>query len=371
MKHVLIGITVLFLLISCDGIEEGVVDPNDESFIVEDISAPLELIYSSVDSTLLTSISFSNVESVKKVWFELSSEDGFLESRSVEMHLYDSSNSNYFGTSNFSINDPTGVYAIEYFVNTFVQTRVKLASHSFYFDNTRDVQFENLTAPEVFIYSEDDPYLRTSIRLSNTYNLKNVWIKINSSDQQIIIADSIQLKRAPDGSPYFITTYYDSLNMSPDYPDDNYTIDYYIQTTSSNNDKIASHEFAYEGSGINTPPVISNPLFYYEDEDPALRDTLENNRPFIFSIEVTDVNGLSDIDSVYTDFYSPNNPSALRVLMFDDGDETHGDLVAGDGIYSFKNIFLSAQGERKFEFWARDRAGDLSNMITHNIVVKQ
>ena len=371
MKHVLIGITVLFLLISCDGIEEGVVDPNDESFIVEDISAPLELIYSSVDSTLLTSISFSSVESVKKVWFELSSEDGFLESRSVEMHLYDSSNSNYFGTSNFSINDPTGVYAIEYFVNTFVQTRVKLASHSFYFDNTRDVQFENLTAPEVFIYSEDDPYLRTSIRLSNTYNLKNVWIKINSSDQQIIIADSVQLKRAPDGSPYFITRYYDSLKMSPDYHDDNYTIDYYIQSTSSNREKIASHEFEYEGSGINTPPIISNPLFYYEDEDPALRDTLENNRPFIFSIEVTDVNGLSDIDSVYTDFYSPNNPSAVRVVMFDDGNQANGDLVAGDGVYSFKNIFQNAQGERKFEFWARDRAGDLSNMIIHNIVVKR
>ena len=82
------------------------------------------------------------------------------------------------------------------------------------------------------------------------------------------------------------------------------------------------------------------------------------------------MNGLSDIDSVYTDFYSPNNPSAFRVLMFDDGDEAHGDLVAGDGIYSFKNIFQNAQGERKFEFWARDRAGALSNMITHIVVVK-
>ena len=56
--------------------------------------------------------------------------------------------------------------------------------------------------------------------------------------------------------------------------------------------------------------------------------------------------------------------------MFDDGDEEHGDLVAGDGIYSFKNIFVNAQGDRKFEFWARDRADKLSNMITHNVVVK-
>ena len=102
-----------------------------------------------------------------------------------------------------------------------------------------------------------------------------------------------------------------------------------------------------------------------------LRDTLENETEFILSINVSDENGLSDIDSVYTDFYSPNNPSAIRVLLYDDGDGEHGDMTAGDGIFSLKNIFSAdATGERKFEFWARDNAGELSNMITHNVVVK-
>lgn len=370
MKQILASALLLFLIFGCDGIEEGVIDPNDEIFVVDDLSAPVELVYSSVDSTFITSISFSSVESVKKVWFELSSEDGLLETRSGDMIIEEDYDLSYYGVSSFSINDPTGMYVIEYYVNTSLQTRKKLASHSFYYDNTRDVQFENLTAPLEFIYSSNDPFLHTAIRLSNTYNLRNVWIKIKSSDSPLVIADSVQLQKAPDGSPYYFTTYYDSLKMSPDYPDDNYTIDYYIQSISNSSEKIASHEFAFEGSGINTPPVISNPLFYYEDEEPTLRDTLENSKPFVFSIEVTDVNGLSDIDSVYSDFYSPNNPSAYRVLMYDDGDVDHGDLVAGDGIYSFKNIFQNAQGERRFEFLSRDRAGELSNMIIHNVVVK-
>jgi len=370
MKQIFAAILLLFLIINCDGIEEGIIDPSDESFVVNNISAPTELVYSGEDTKLLTSISFSSIESVQKVWYNLSSEDGFIQKGSVNMSAEDTVSSSYFGSSGFSIDDPTGIYVVEYYVNTSVQIDKKIASHSFYYDNTKDVTFENLTAPTEFIYSSLDPFLRTAIRLSNTYNLQNVWIKIESSDSPFVIIDSLQLMRAPNGSPYYITTYYDSLKMSPSYPNGNYNIDYYIKTTTNDKQIIKTHSFSYIGEGKNTPPEISNPLFYYEDENPILRDTLENNKPFIFSIDVVDANGLSDIDSVYTDFYSPNNPSAFRVLMFDDGDEAHGDLVAGDGIYSFKNIFQNAQGERKFEFWARDRAGDLSNMITHNVVVK-
>ena len=149
-----------------------------------------------------------------------------------------------------------------------------------------------------------------------------------------------------------------------------YTIDYYFQTGIQAEKKIASHNFDYDNLQNNDAPIISNPLFYYSNESPILRDTLENDRVFILSIEVADDNGLSDIDSVYTDFYSPNNPSALRVILFDDGKEENGDEIAGDGIYSWKNKFQDAFGDRKFEFWARDRAGVLSNMITHNVVVK-
>jgi hypothetical protein len=56
--------------------------------------------------------------------------------------------------------------------------------------------------------------------------------------------------------------------------------------------------------------------------------------------------------------------------MNDFGDYvSYGDAVAGDGIYSYKNTFSSGatKGIRRFEFFAVDRSGLLSNVITHYI----
>lgn len=260
MKQIIVSILLLILLIGCDGIEEGVVDPNDVSFFVEGIYAPSEVKYSGVDTQIFTTITFTNIESIKRVWINITSQDGVIDI-----------------TENMSMISPY----------------------------------------------KNDP-----------------------------------------------NTFAAAVKMSEDNPNLIYTIKYFVSTDQQTQKIIASHDFEYNNLQDNVAPVISNPLFYYEDEEPILRDTLENNKPFIFSIEVTDENGLSDIDSVYTDFYSPNNPSAFRVLIYDDGNEEHGDEVAGDGIYSFKNIFQNAQGDRKFEFRASDRAGVLSNMITHILVVK-
>jgi hypothetical protein len=59
--------------------------------------------------------------------------------------------------------------------------------------------------------------------------------------------------------------------------------------------------------------------------------------------------------------------------MVDDGDENLGDEVAGDGIYSFKNIFAeTAQvGVWKFEYSAVDKSGLKSNTIMHNLYLQR
>lgn len=226
---------------------------------------------------------------------------------------------------------------------------------------------EVLTAPSEVEYSGGNTIVNTSLSFSSSEDLERVWLNVNSVDGTIEIARNLEMTSPDKNNP---RTFSASFNMIEENPSIMYTIEYFISTTVQAEIKIASHNFEYNNLQDNFAPVISNPLFYYDDEEPMLRDILENNKPFIFSIDVSDENGLSDIDSVYTDFYSPNNPSAVRVLMYDDGNEEHGDLIAGDGIFSFKNIFLNADGERKFEFWARDRAGALSNMITHNVVVR-
>ena len=263
MKQILASVFLLFLIISCDGIEEGVVDPYDETFLVENISAPTELKYSGEDTQVFTTITFSNTESIKRVWVNINSQDGAIEiARNVDM---------------------ISPYNNE--LNTFAIS-IKMF--------------------------EDDPTLK-------------------------------------------------------------YTIDYFVSTEVQSQKKIASHDFDYNNMQDNISPVISNPLFYYVDDSPTLSDTLSNNAEFLLSIEVTDNNGLSDIDSVYTDLFNyqnPNNTIITRIELFDDGDVNHGDEMAGDGVYSRKGFFpIDSEGNRKFEFTAKDRTGATSNVISHNFVV--
>jgi hypothetical protein len=369
MRNLLV-LMLIFAFWSCDGIEDSVVEPTESQFLVEEISAPTSVIYAGDTTNITTEIKFSNIESLNKIWFEFSSNDFLVSVADVEMLSNAGSPNTFSGTSKMNEEHPTGNYVINYYVNTLLQEKKKIASHILFYDNLKDVKFENLEAPNQYVYSEDNKYVVTTISFSNTYYLRNVWFSIKSSDGTIILTDSVKMGQTSGFSPFMINTFKDSLMMESSNSNNNYIIDYFIKTELESKIKVASHEFSFETDGANTPPVISNPLFYYIDEAPMLRDTLENNKEFIFSIYVTDENGLNDVDSVYTDFYSPNNPSAYRVILFDNGDDANGDEVAGDGIFSGKNIFVDAFGDRKFEFWARDNSGALSNMITHNVVVK-
>ena len=263
MKQIIVSILLLVLLISCDGIEEGIVDPNDVSFFVEGISAPSDVKYSGDDTQIFTTITFTNIKSIKRVWISVTSQNGVIgiaENMSM-ISPYKNDPNTFAASVKMEIDDPNLIYTIKYFVSTDQQAEKKIASHDFEYNNMQD----------------------------------------------------------------------------------------------------------------NIAPVISNPLFYYVDESPTLRDTLSNNAEFILSIEVSDENGINDIDSVYTDLFNyqdPNNTIITRIILFDDGNVDHGDGHAGDGIYSRKGYFpIDSEGDRKFEFIAKDRVGATSNIISHNFVV--
>jgi hypothetical protein len=231
--------------------------------------------------------------------------------------------------------------------------------------NDGEFSVVDIQAPKSLEYVGADTKLTTSITFSDSKAIIVAWVQVSAQDGSFDITYRKEMSKANENQ------YSTSIGMTSEMPSTKYTIDYHYQTETQSDKKIASHDFTYDNMQNNIAPIISNPLFYYLDDEPTLLDTLENDKEFILSIKVTDGNGLSDIDSVYTDFYSPNNPSAIRVILFDDGKVAeHGDKIAGDGIYSLKNIFSGASGDRKFEFWARDRRGMLSNMITHNLVVK-
>jgi hypothetical protein len=90
----------------------------------------------------------------------------------------------------------------------------------------------------------------------------------------------------------------------------------------------------------------------------------------LFAVTVSDINGLSDIDSVYFMNLSATTPAPFP--LFDDGDLTaHGDSVASDGTYSVLLSITSSNtpGVKNFRFSVVDRAGakvDSTRQITIN-----
>ena len=105
----------------------------------------------------------------------------------------------------------------------------------------------------------------------------------------------------------------------------------------------------------------------------------EPNRA-LMEVEVSDSEGLADIDSVY--FYSQKPDSTLAnggqpFLMVDNGLEYNpeeplietGDKIAGDGIYSLSLLVNpgTAPGIYTFSFYIRDKAGNLAGPVNRTI----
>jgi hypothetical protein len=104
----------------------------------------------------------------------------------------------------------------------------------------------------------------------------------------------------------------------------------------------------------------------------------------LMTVEVSDPQGLADIDSVY--FYSLKPDSTLAnmgkpFLLVDDGvpfnpstrDPETGDLAAGDGIYSYSIIVYNNPqtnlGVYTFYIYIRDKAGNLTGPETRQIAI--
>ena len=121
----------------------------------------------------------------------------------------------------------------------------------------------------------------------------------------------------------------------------------------------------------NFPPQIM---------DLIIPSEIDRGVEFIFSISVSDPNGLSDIYLVYFELFRPDGSIVYldeenqftTFPMFDNGDlEGAGDEFENDGIYSLKNSFgeTSQTGDWTFNFYAIDNSGTLSNQIIHNLTV--
>jgi len=236
-------------------------------------------------------------------------------------------------------------------------------------------QIVRISTPSQFTYAPYDSLMTVNITLNTSANVKSVSVNLYDPDGNIKNNSGIQLFDNGNTDKNGDTvkgdnTYSNKVPLSHYYPKGTYEIDYYVTDLSGNTKLAAIHSFVFDNGQANAAPVISKLV---------MPDSVSIGESFIFTVTASDSNGLNDIAYVDFQLYRPdgsqvkdNNGSAL-FFMQDNGDYLHfGDNVAGDGVFSYKNSFASnaPSGSWKFVFQAKDKSGLLSNIITHNIIVK-
>ena len=214
-----------------------------------------------------------------------------------------------------------------------------------------------------------DSLLNLRLIFTSTSQVYKAYFDVYSSDNSRLNSEPIEMYKIIDD------LYENQFLLSRQYPIGNYTIRFSAIGYEGNLKQVAIGNFYFKNGQDNLPPVISNSII-----DP---DTLVvTQQTLIFtSVEASDPNGSSDILEVYFVVYKPDSTTNnYKWLLLDDGsccplppfNEVSGDLIAGDGIFSRKiQVDQSNQkGTYRFEFRAKDRIGDLSNILNHFVLIQ-
>ena len=211
-------------------------------------------------------------------------------------------------------------------------------------------------------YSENDSLVTIGIIFTSSSEVGEVFCDVFASDNSKLNPSKIQL--FDNNNNRFLSEF----PLSQYYPNGIYTIRYYVKNADETMKQVAVGSFKYNNGQDNLPPEISNTVV-----DP---DTVVVTAPTVIltSVEASDPNGQNDILKVYFIVYNPDGSSNGNELeLFDDGNiDDHGDLFAGDGIYSLliQVDQTNEKGTYRFEFSARDRGGNQSNTIDHIVLIQ-
>lgn len=236
-----------------------------------------------------------------------------------------------------------------------------------------DYSVKSVSPTDSIKYLVTDSLITIKISFGLFSNLQSVFcdvfdvdnIKLNSSP--VVLFDNGDLANGDstsnDGS------FSNRFPLSTYYPNGNYNIKYFVIDKSEQTKQVAIATFIYNNGQPNKAPFISNAI---------LHDSINVNVSFIFSVNAQDSNGYRDIKSVYFQLYRPDSTLVIgsggqsKFELDDNGNlSVFGDVLGGDGIFSYKNSFSATaqKGLWRFEFEAEDRAGIISNKITKSIKV--
>lgn len=193
--------------------------------------------------------------------------------------------------------------------------------------------------------------------------LSNTSVKLAWSDL-CTYETGYQIEKKEGNSPSVLLANLPANSI--DYIDNEYDFSiittYTIKTYTLHNESDPQSISLYSGY----KPIISNDIV---DPDTAV---VTDTTSILTSVNVFDQDGLSDIDKVYFVVYRPNGTTnGAQNVLFDDGLSSHGDLTAGDGIYSLiiEIYSTNTKGIYRLEFQAKDRNGNLSNILNHLLLI--
>ena len=191
--------------------------------------------------------------------------------------------------------------------------------------------------------------------------------QISKAYFDIYASDNSKLNSSPVEMEEVIENIFENqFVLKRENPIGNYTVRF-TASGGANTKQVAVASFYFNNGQDNLPPEIFNSVI---DPDTAV---VTDTTVIFTSVGAMDPNGVSDIMEVYFIVYKPDGTTNnSKVLLFDDGRIENGDKLAGDGIYS-RLIQVNQDNDKgtyRFEIRAKDRSGELSNIINHFVLIQ-
>jgi hypothetical protein len=214
-----------------------------------------------------------------------------------------------------------------------------------------------------------DSLLNLRLLFTQSSQVFKAYFDIYSSDNSRLNTEPVEMDEILEN------VFENQFILKREYPIGNYTIRFSAEGFDGKLKQVALTTFYFLNGQDNLPPVISNSVI--EPDTVIVNDTT-----VIFtSIEAMDPNGKSDLLEVYFKVYKPDgSTNNFKWLLLDDGsccplppfNQVSGDVTANDGIYSRKIEVNQGndKGTYRFEFQARDRSGEISNIINHFVLIQ-
>lgn len=191
MKKLFFILLLTFIFWGCDEVEEGLIDPNEEIFLVESLAAPTTLKYFGTETKLTTSISFSDSKSILKTWVNIDSQDGTVNV-AYRKEMAKSGENEYSISIPMEEDMPSLTYTIDYYFQTAIQAEKKIASHNFEYDNNQNNVAPVLSDPDIPDQINRDENFSFSVRVAD----ENGYDDVNKVFYELFRPNGDQIKNS-------------------------------------------------------------------------------------------------------------------------------------------------------------------------------